>query len=271
MRAKRKSSSHFLCKVRNQVLKNQKIEYLLKRYVFEKMEEHSDYTFLNDVYTRRKKNKSVIWTLEFYGPKDYSWGQDATCCFFNHTDRREFLGNKKTIFMLPRDWLCQYDPIIPIIIGGYSYCYLDLEKQNCSSSLAYLIRDRFRITDFDNGKPYSIGKFDEKWCITYLNLHSFYTNNFYRLDLLSFLLTKNIDFSDFDVQVKAKGLKCPVPCNESIIIQDNSQNGFGAYTLIDYYETPCFCVICRKDYRAIEVGVYLNEGGVNLYPLHLIK
>ena len=272
-------STLFHRKVRNQVLrKNQRIDYTPKYYIFEKIG-HCDYTFLNKFFAdRRKTNKRIGFIpdldldLDTRGPKDYPWKNDTKCCFFGPAGS----GYSDPIFVLPHDWLSQYDPTIPIL--GYTYCYLDLEKKEYAMALAYLIRDRFHLYPVESVHypcandpvPYSIRKGDEDWCITYLNFyHPHLMHSYFR----SFLLIKNIDFSEFDAQVEAKGLKCPLYYDQGIKIKDNSQSGIEPFTLV-YYFFSCVCIDCRKDYRTIEVGVILSGQhgkGVNLYFQRLIK
>ena len=251
---------------------------------------YSDYKFLNEFYTDRckkiedgkKRSKldfdsvndmgieiKIKFHFDFFGPEDYFWENDTDCCFFVNSD----YGHRGDMYVLPRDWLRKYDPTVPIFFRHVCYypCYLDLEKLTCTSLETYLIRDRFRTTDCEDEISYSIGKkSDQDWCITHLNLNPFYASNFYELDFSSFLLTKNIDFSKLDAKVEAGDLKCPVRCYKSIKIKDNPQNGFGAYTLLNI-GINCFCVICRKDYRAIEVSIYLVRGWVTLYLIDSVK
>ena len=264
----------FLHKVRKQVLKTRRIDYVFKYYTFEGLE-HSDCMFLNNFLTAiRKKRESASFTLDFFGPRDYSWEGGIKYSLFKYIG--VVCDCRDTVFVLPHDWLCQYDPTIPIFIKKDGFRYLDLEKQECSDTLAYLIRDRFHISSPIRfplpGLPgcFSIGKCDEDWCITYLNIQQTYTSDFHRLYFWSFLLIENIDFSEFDAKVEADDLDCPVRHNQGIKIKNNPQFG-----IVNYYwysdKTPaCFCIDCRKDYRAIEVSVDLNKNGINLYFINPI-
>ena len=150
---------------------------------------------------------------------------------------------------------------------------MDLEKQEFIESGAYLIRDRFHLYDLacyprpEDLKPYFLGKGDEDWCITQLNNNnlSYMPNSYFQ----SFLLIKNIDFSEFDVRVKAKGPKYPVCYHRSIKLQDNPQVTIASYcTGLD---APCLCRDCRKDYRAIEVFVRIYQNNVYLHLKDPIK
>ena len=269
------SSSLFRRKVRNQVLKsNRKNDYFLKYYDFDEMR-HSDYTPLDDFCTtRRKKNGSTNLTAYFVGPRDYYWDGITECCFIDHTDCEY----DRTILALPHNWLHHYDPTIPIFKkkGWYHTCYLDLEKQKWVSSVAYLIRDRFHLYEIvhicnpgpKDPRPYSIRKGDKDWCITHLNIHpSCMINSYFR----SFLLLKNIDFSEFDARVKAKGLKCPVRYHRSIKLKDNPQIRIVTNSYYTDQETICICIDCRKDYRAFEVSVQVFETRITLDFFYLIK
>ena len=261
-----KKPSHFCRKVRNQVLKNREIEYVPKYYVFGKME-HSDYKLLNDFYIAIcKKNKTTgnNWTPNFYSPKDYSWENDGKYYYFLCL---QDYGNRKIIFMLPHNWLLQYDLTIPIFIGPNHSYYLDLEKNNLIYTTSYLIRDRFYRSE--GFSPSVIGKGNEDWCITYSNIFPPRASIFYSLDFSSSLLIENIDFSEFDAKIIAEGLFCPVDYDESIKLKGKPQSGIGSYTLVEWDES-CFCVACRMNYRAIEVIVILSERGVTLLLLEIL-
>ena len=271
-----KSSSFFLRRVQNQVLGNRKIEYILKYYVFKKIE-HYEYTFLNDLFTAICKKIEYVVTIghpmlpKFYGAKSYSWKDDIQCYFFNSAIN----GYGEPTLVLPRDWLCKYDLTIPIFLKGEYYLYyLNLEKHNWVSSNVYLIRDSFRTGDLvcypdsKDPKTYSIRKGDEEWCITYLNFHP------PRMSMTCFqslLLMKNIDFSELDAKVKADRAKCPVPCIESIKFKNNPQLRTVSYYLHISPKPPCICVNCRRDYRAIKVSMKIDTSGVVLYLREYIK
>ena len=202
---------------------------------------HSDYTFLNNFYTSRRKkiykNNTTSSDALFYGPEDHTWNDDEKCLFFEPPDS-ECPG---PTFVLPRDWLCQYDLGIPIF--GNGYYYLDLEKHKWVSSTAYLIRDRFRTGDlvcYPGSKdlmPYSIRKSDQDWCIIHLK--------YYPLCILygfvqSFLLIKNIDFSEFDAKIEVESLKCPVRSNESIKVKDRPYFTIRSLYSVPLLDTTCF-------------------------------
>ena len=262
-----KSSSRFLRKVWNQVLRtnNQRIDYSLNFYDFDTID-NPNYTFLNNFYMERYKNTDITDVLvEFWGPRDYPWEDKTECYFFIPKYKVVIFDIEDTIFVLPHAWLRQYDPTIPIYISSYYYtwCYLDFENQNCYHSTAYLMRERF----FLHGKrPVSIRKGDEDWCITHLNIdHSLYRSE-YSYELYSFLLIKNIDFSDFDVLFEVGRLKCPAKYNKSVKLKDKSQSQFkiGIFSLARE-DLPCICAHCRKDCRAIEVSVTIGKNVATLY------
>ena len=94
--------------------------------------------------------------------------------------------------------------------------------------------------------------------------------NFDSLKFLSFLLIKNIDFSELDAKVEAGDASYPVRCFKSIKLKDRSQIEMLDYCLHFAPLLLCFCVICRKDYRAIEVEVFLYYETLNLYLLNFI-
>ena len=267
-----KSSSLFHRKVRNQVLENnRKIDYFPKCHIFEKMK-HTNYTPLNDFRTTLL-NKGAIMSLDFYGPKDYSWKDEAKCYFFDLASYK-FI---KNILAIPHNWLHHYDPTIPIFNEGwYSAYYLDLEEHRWTFSTPYLIRDKFYRDDFKHSfyssskgpMLYSIRKGDEDWCITHLKLYPSYMIN---SNFWSFLLIKNIDFSEFDAKVKAEGLKCPaVPYKGIIKIKDNPKIRILYWSCYIGKKRPCFCVICRKDYRAFKVRVEQFNNYFNLHILFLL-
>ena len=252
-------SSRFLCKVRNQVLKNQILGNIPKYHVFAKLSNSKCQLLggtkvFGSLYCRKDTTGLI---LMHYGPKNYVWKRNTK--YYLMFDSDHIL---KTAFVIPRDWLLHYDPEISILQespSGYSTCYLDLEKGKWAySSKEYLIRDRFHLDKSEEEKPYSIRKGDEDWCITHLDLDPpfIYYFNFY-----SFLLIKNIDFSEFDLQVEAKGLKCPFYYDQGIKLKDKSKHRL-VYSIYQDMETPCICVDCRKDYRAIEISVHLNEDTV---------
>ena len=259
-------STLFRRKVRNQVLKNnnnRRIGYMPQYYVFDYVG-HSDYTFLNDLFTAIcKKDKSRRCNLRFYGPKDYPWENDTKYCFFDPTYREYW----EPTYVFPRNWLRQYDPDILIFIADWSTYYMDLEKRKKVSSEPYLIRDRFHTNDLvcyptpGEATPYSLRKGDEDWCITYLNFHLLCMSNIY---FQSFLLIKNIDFSELDAKVKADRAKCPVPYIESIKFKNNPQIRTTGCSWTDWHNV-CLCVNCRKDYRAFEVELYVNDNSFNLH------
>ena len=281
-----KSSSLFCRKVRNQVLKNntRRNKYNPKCYEFEEINS-SEYASRNDFRTFMfKTNESVIPILEFYGPKDYSWKDEAKCYFFNSASH----ANMQTILAIPHIWLDHiYDPTIPIYRKRLrDNCYLDLEKQTWAVSLPYLVGNRFRINHSDRysvpkdpGSYYYIGKGYEDWCLTYLKWHPsrMITSYFW-----SFLLIKNIELSEFDAQdkvyaqakakakakAKAENLKfeCPVRYFGNIKLKYNQNRTLSCY----YYsgeETACICIDCRKDYRAILVRAEVFK---NYVKLHII-
>ena len=269
-----KPSSHFLRKVWNQVLKNdnnrRRIEYVLKYYAFEKME-RSDYKLLNDIYTTRRKKYVPgrgFQFLTFYGPKDYPWKKDTKFYLFEELDRICYDYRSPT-FVIPHNWLLRYEPNMPIFFrhAGYHPVYLDLERQGWVDLPTYLLRDRMCITanlivypGREVPKPYFIGKGDEDWCITYLNIQlPPMLNPYFR----SFLLMKNMDFSEFDAKIEAEGLKCPVYYDQCIKVKNNLQFETTNYTS-SYIAPPCFCINCRQDYRAIDVGVTLEHNCVYL-------
>ena len=267
-----KSSSLFCRKVRNQVLKNntRRNKYNPKCYEFEEINS-SEYASRNDFRTFMfKTNESVIPILEFYGPKDYSWKDEAKCYFFDQ-DSYEYV---QTILAIPHIWLEQYDPTIPIISRDwFTTCYLDLKEHRWSYSLSYLLKDRFYREGFkyffypsSKGPiPYSIRKGDEDWCITHLKL---YPSCMINCPFQSFLLIKNIDFSVFDAKVKAEGLKCPaVPYGTSIKNKDKPKIRLSFTHHYTLKNDACFCIDCRKDYRAFEVRVWLFKKRVNLFIL----
>ena len=273
--------SLFRRKVQNQVFGIQRIPSKLQYYAFDGMN-HSNYTFLNHLFTDiSKKNESISSSLVFYGPENYSWKDDRKYYLFIPTGRH----NLKPIFVLPLKWLLRYDPNIPICGRGCPPCYLDLEKQKCIWSLAYLIGERFYLYEIydtidtqypspGDPKPYSIGKCDEDWCITHVNAYTSYMPN---ITFLSFLLIKNMDFSELDAKVEAKveakGLrfKCPVRCDGSVKVKDNSRFIIVLYHFLTDPRIPCFCVDCRKAYRAIEVGVFITETSIMLQLIDPIK
>ena len=211
--------------------------------------------------------------MGYYGPEGYSWKKNTKCYFFTEIGNED----KGPIIAIPHDWLKKYDSNIPMSIRGFQLntsCYLDLEKQGWATSIAYLIRDRYDIYEGPRKiipgetKPYSIRKGDEDWCITYSNNDFPYTNYYY---FRSFLLMKNINFSEFDAKIKAEGLECPVPYDKGIKLKDGS-NFLISNSFFGIEERPCICVNCRKDYRAIEVVVYiLHEYYVQLFLTIAIK
>ena len=233
----------------------------------------SDDTYKNNFYTRYKKKHKQFTGLDvdFYAPIDYSWGAVTKCYFFNNTVRCD----SETIFAVPHDWLIQYDPNIPIFGCGYHPYYLDLEKKKWTFSVSYLIRDRFYLYGHkDDGtshsfpeepRPYSIRESDNDWCITHFNFYPLYTNIYCELNFLSSLLMKNIDFSEFDDIIKVKRLKCPIRCIKYIKPQYSSQFDIQSFFVLKEDNAPCYCIGCRKDYRAIEVEVDVDEKGVTLH------
>ena len=259
-------SPFFLQKVRNQVLKNRKINYVLKYNMFKELNP-LDYTFLNILYKKYKIDSSDYWDLVFEGPEDYPWENNTKCYLSYHRCSKRY----KIIFVLPLDWLHHYDPTTPIFRWGYLYntCYLDSEKkQSCTNSHVYLIRDnKFHFYEYAGDRlpipkelnpPHPSRKGDEDWCITYLDIPPV-GGNYHPLSLRSILLIKNVDFSEFDAKVKAGDLKCPVFCNKNIKVKNNPKFIIKCYC--KYFirrNNYCFCVDCRKDRRAIEVDVNIN-------------
>ena len=258
----KKSSSIFRRRVRNQVLeKNQRSKCELNFYVFGMMNPHN-YNFLYDIYIDRgQKNVEsgrACRTVLFYGPGDHSWEENTEYCLFEDLDP-EYC---KPTIVLPRIWLFQYDPTIPIFLNHNcnKVHYLNLEKRKYIPSLVYLIRDRFRTIEQYHYplagalKPYSIGKGDEDWCATHINYYPSALRFYFR----SFVLLKNIDFTEFDTKVEAEGLKCPVPYSKGIKVKDKPQ--FRIVSRNPHtWKGVCICINCRKDYRAFGVNVYLGE------------
>ena len=127
--------------------------------------------------------------------------------------------------------------------------YLDLDKQKWVTSVSYLIRDRFRTTNFaeypelEDPSPYSIGKGDEDWRITYFNIQPSHTITPL---FQSFLLMKHIDFSKFDAFVEAKDLKCPIPHTRGIKVKDSRNFQFFQFILTFKGKTPVFASIVER-------------------------
>ena len=263
-------SPFFLRKVRNQVLKNQKINYVLKHNIFEIMEP-SNYTFVNTLYNKCPIDGTDVWDLQFEGPRDYPWKNDTKIYLLYHRCCIRF----KIIFVLPLDWLRQCDPTAPIFRLGYYYdtCYLDFKNQKCFSSDIYIIRDNkyylYKYIDKYSKKPrltHPIRKSDEDWCVTYLNVDHIYLWSLTRSMFYSSLLCKNLDFSVFDAIVKAGYLNCPVRSYEHIKVKTNPQIKLKCFDANVSSSYLCICVDCRKDYRAITVQTFSSEG----YHLELI-
>lgn len=257
-------STLFHLKVRNQVLKNNnhKIGYTLKYYILEIML-HSDYTFLNDFCTDiRKKNERLgrcNWIPEFIGPREYSWGKNIKYCFFYHKEYKYW----NPIIVLPRDWLLRYDPTIPIILELCYTIYLDLGNQEWDYLISYLVRERFHL----EYELRFIEKSDEDWCITHLDTR---TTHRHRIIFKSFLLFKNMDFSEFDLQVETRGLECPLYYSKGVKIKKKPQFQIRPFSN-SYWNCRCICVDCRKDYRVMVVDVYPHDNSVDLIPLYLLR
>ena len=237
-------------------------------YYFTRLD-HNDDMFQNVFWENRFIKIKSNRRLSYCGPQDYPWKNNTKCCFFTEIGNE----NKGPIVALPQEWLVEYDSTIPIYMEGYfsnTRCYLDLEKQGWAISLTYLIRDKYHLyKDHKNNthekiKPYSTRKGDEEWCITYLNIQlPPMLSPYFR----SFLLMKNINFSEFDAKIKAEGLECPVPYDKGIKLKDSPN-----FRIIDCFhkkkeEKRCICVNCRKDYRAMEVGVDVYNNNALLYLL----
>ena len=289
-----KPSSIFLRKVWNQVLINRNIEYVPKYYVFEDMK-RSRCEFIRKARLVLRKKKEVegitFSNPVFYIPKGYPFQGHEKCLTF--TEYTSGYGNP--VYVFPHNWLSRYDPIIPIFVPDYGHTryikFMEFDKLNFIRSGSYFIRDRFQLYDFTHlpetgaPKPFTLSKGDEDWCITHLNIQpSLWKNVLFQ----SFLLVKNVDFSKYDAQNEAKGLKCPVPYRGNIELKDNSRNGillscyYNNIVEITCFITPpgfrkskvsCICINCRKDCRAIEVEVKigLEQNSVTLYIFKLLK
>ena len=282
--------SSFLRKVREQVLKNnnnQKVKYFPKYYIFEELKPSQSKFLDNARIIIKKKNKEEGVTNPsaiFYSPRGYHWKKDMKCFLF--IEFNDEYGRPAYVF--PYKWLRKYDPFVPIFIPDYGYTrYIDTDTDFFNYSTAYLIRDRFLLYDCthrletENPRPLSLGKGDEDWCITHINIPISHRGRFY---FRSFLLIKNVDFSEFDAQIESKGFKCPVPCIEGIKLKDKSLNGIycryvrsedptSSFVSFAFKRrnTSCICINCRKDCRAIEVDVQLIQKTVYVLLVNPIK
>ena len=215
--------------------------------------------------------------MNYYGPEYYIWEKDTECYFFNEIDSEIDCNYGARILALPRDWLVQYDSTIPIFASVLPYkfrCYLDIEKQGWVASIAYFLRDRFHLykgnrhPPQDGLEPHPIGKGGVGWCITQLSLYNPHELEIPRIQ--SYLSLRSLDFSEFDAKVEAEGLKCPVPYNNCLKLKDGQFFNILTYSYNE--ENPdCFCVICRKDYQAIEVSVDVVPHRISLHLLDPIK
>ena len=263
-----KSSSLFLRKVRNQVLKNKKIEYSFNCNIFERIDYYK-YAALNDFYdtiqAKWNPHRRYDIFVSFYGPKEYPWENDTKCQFIFDYD-----GEYDFVFVLPEVWLRQYDPTTPVFFHGGSANYFEIEQQRCTSDSVFLMRGTFfpyrKNPSYHPQYPsiYTHRKCDEDWCVTYLNIPNSGDGEDFAYIFDSVLLIESVDFSILDAKIESGEFECSNYCcnlltikeKPEIEIEDRSCGGWG--------KPICLCIKCRGDYRAAKVYVGCGRDRISI-------